>query len=155
MTKKLIRPALIWLVTFLGLAIFLFSHNALGALRVMHNSAVVDGTVVELLPADHRTVVARYEVSGKLYTTASSLPEDLGLPAFDLLRVGDKIRVEYNPSEPSYGILGSAKRLLIADAKDLVFLGIFLVFVAAFLEFNVRRFVKNRTRVVNLTDSTA
>ena len=147
---NLIRPALIWLALFLGITTFLFWNNIVGALRVMRNHEIADGTITQLLPQEHRTVVASYEVHGHQYTTSTSLPDQLGLQQFERLRVGDKVKVEYNPALPEYGILGSAEKLLAADIKDIGVLGVFLVFAAGYFEFNIRRSVrKSRSTVDN------
>jgi len=112
-----------------------------GALKVMRNHETAYGAVTELLPHDHRTVVVTYEVGGQRYTTSTSLPDQLGLPPFERLRIGDKVRVEYDSTAPAIGILGSAEKLLLSDVKDIGFLGIFLLFVAASVEFNIRKYL--------------
>jgi uncharacterized protein DUF3592 len=149
---SLIRPALIWLALFSGITTFLFWNNIFGALKVMRNHEIADGTITQLLPKEHRTVVASYEVHGHQYTTATSLPDQLGLPQFERLRVGDKVKVEYNPALPAHGILGSAEKLLAADIKDITALGIFLVFAAGYFEFNIRRYVRKARSRVGATD---
>jgi hypothetical protein len=150
---NLIRPALIWLALFSGITTFLFWNNIVGALKVMRNHEVADGTITQLLPEDHRTVVASYDVHGHQYTTATSLPDQLGLPRFERLRVGDKVRVEYNPALPANGILGSAEKLLAADIKDISLLGVFLFFAAGYFEFNIRRYFRKSRSSVGVVDN--
>jgi len=44
----------------------------------MHNPAVAEGTVAELLPTAHRAVVISYEIKGRTYRSSTSLPESAG-----------------------------------------------------------------------------
>jgi len=137
-----LRPVLIWLVLFLSISAFLFWTNMVNAVYVMRNHETVEGTITQLLPMDHRTVVVSYAVNGDRFTAETSLPDQLGLPPFDQLRIGDNVKVEYNPANPAAGIPGSADKLVASNIKDISVLAIFLVFVAAILEFNIRRYVR-------------
>ncbi len=139
---RLARPALIWLALFSGSTTFLYWTNIVGAVKVVRNRRTTEGTITQLLPAKHRTVVATYEVDGHSYTTATSLPDQLGLAPFERLKLGDKVRVEYCPAAPAHGILGSARKLLAADIKDIGLLAVFLLFAAAFFEFNIRQLAR-------------
>jgi hypothetical protein len=144
---KLLRPMAIWLVLFLSISTFLFWTNMVRAVHVMRNHEAVEGTITQLLPKEHRTVVVSYTVNGDQYTAETSLPDQLGLPPFDQLRVGDKVKVEYNPAQHAHGILGSADKLVASNLKDIGVLAIFLVFAAAFFEFNIRQYIrKSRNR---------
>ncbi len=134
----LIRPGLIWLVLFLGTNAFLFASSLARALNVMKNRETIVGTITELPP--RRPVVASYEVNGQRYTTETACPECLSIPSLDQLRVGDRVTIEYNPDAPKSGIPGSAKKLLLLDLKDVAFIGVFLVFAAAYFEFNIRKY---------------
>ena len=118
----------------------------IGAVRVMSNHEIVEGAVSDLVARDHWTVVILYEVDRQQLTTSTDLPDQLGLPSFDQLRVGDRVRVEYNPNAPAYGIPGSAKKLFISDLKDIGLLGIFLLFASAFFEFNIQRRLGGHSR---------
>src|SRR6266852_5460453 len=87
--SSVIRLILIWCMTlFLPLAIFF--EPARNAGRVMRNPASVEGTVVELRPEDHRSVVISYEIEGRTYRSSTSSPESIGLRRFDDTRTGDK-----------------------------------------------------------------
>ncbi len=136
----LIRPGLIWLVLFLGTNAFLFGSNLVHALNVMKNRETIVGTITEIPP--RRPVVASYEVNGQRYTTETGCAECLSIPALDQLRVGDRVTIEYNPDAPKSGIPGSAKKLLLLDLKDVAFIGVFLVFAAAYFEFNIRKYTR-------------
>jgi hypothetical protein len=123
----------------------MFWTNMVNAVRVMKSHETVVGTITQLLPMNHQTVVASYAVNGAQFTTATSLPDRLGLPPFDQLKVGDKVQVECNPAQPAHGILGSADKLVASNVKDIGVIAIFLVFAAAYIEFNFRRyFLKSR-----------
>jgi hypothetical protein len=66
----------------------------------MQNPISVEGTVVDLQPSNHRSVVISYEVDGRAYSSSTNLSESLGLPRFDDTRIGDKAKVVYNPKYP-------------------------------------------------------
>jgi hypothetical protein len=121
---------------------FLFGQNVINALRVKENHKTVDGTITELQPVQHRTVVAAYEVDGHRFTAATTIPEQLGLQPFEQLKVGDKVKIEYDPTAPDNGILGSAEKLFASDLKDIGLIGVFLSFAAAYFEFNIRKYVR-------------
>jgi hypothetical protein len=133
----LVRPGLIWLVLFLGTNAFLFGSSLVRALNVMRNRETIAGTITELPP--RRPAVASYEINGQSYTTETGCPECLSIPTLGQLRVGDRVTIEYNPDAPKYGIPGSAKKLLLSDMKDIAFIGVFLIFAAAYFEFNIRK----------------
>ena len=135
----LMRPALIWLALFSGISTFLFWTNIVSTVKVIRHHQTTEGTITQLLPAEHRTVVATYEIDGHSYTVATSLPDQLGLAPFERLKLGNKVTVEYSPAAPAHGILGSAQKLLAPDIKDIGLLAIFLLLAAAFLEFNIRQ----------------
>lgn len=122
-----------------------------GAVRVMRNHEVVAGKITQLLPEDHRTVVVSYTVNGQQFKTTTSLPEELGLPPFERLRLGENVNVEYNPAQPAEGVIGSAKRLFASDLKDIGLVAIFLLFGAAYVEFNIRSYLrKSRSRMATV-----
>jgi len=151
LSHSLVRPALIWLVLSLSINLFLFWQNMVGAVRVMRNHEVVAGKITQLLPEDHRTVVVSYTVNGQQFKTTTSLPEELGLPPFERLRLGENVNVEYNPAQPAEGVIGSAKRLFASDLKDIGLVAIFLLFGAAYVEFNIRSYLrKSRSRMATV-----
>jgi Protein of unknown function (DUF3592) len=137
-----LRPILIWLALFLCITTFLFGQNVLNTLRVMRSHETVEGTITELLSEHHRTVIASYDVGEHHFTTATSLPEQLGLQPFEQLKVGDKVKIEYDPTAPDKGILGSAEKLFVSDLKDIGLIGVFLLFAAAYFEFNIRKYIR-------------
>lgn len=138
----LFRPILIWLALFLCITTFLLGRNVLNAFRVMRSHETAEGTITELLPERHRTVIASYDVDEHHFTTATSLPEQLGLQPFEQLKVGDKVKIEYDPTAPDKGILGSAEKLFVSDLKDIGLIGVFLLFAAAYFEFNIRKYIR-------------
>jgi hypothetical protein len=135
---KLVRPILMWLVLFGSISAFFFWNNTILAIRLTRNHRTAEGTVIQLLPMNHRTVVASYAVNANQFSTATSLPEQLGLPPFEQLRVGDKVDVEYNPSQPDQATLGSAQKLFVSNIEDTAGIGIFLLFCVALIEFRIR-----------------
>lgn len=96
----------------------IFFIPARTAIRVIHNPAVAEGTVVELLPHVHQTVVISYEIGGRTYRSSTSLPERIELPGFDDIRPGGRVRIVYNPQYPGDGIPDAPNKLLFATAED-------------------------------------
>lgn len=135
----LMRPILIWLALFVSASIVIFGRNLVGALKVLRNTAATQGQVIALLPEAHRSVEIAYEVEGRRYITSTSLPDKLGLPPFEELRIGNSVRVEYNPKFPEHGIPGSASALVKSDFVDIGMIGLFLIAVTGLLEFRIRR----------------
>ena len=135
-----IRPTLVWLALFLGTNGFLFGQGLMRALNVLKNHKTIMGTITDLPP--RKPAVATYEVNGRRYIADTSCAECLGISTFDRLRIGDEVRVEYNPATPEYGIAGSAKALFLSNVKDIAFIGVFLVFATAYFEFNIRKYVR-------------
>jgi hypothetical protein len=80
--------------------------------------------------------VAVQPPSETLIAELRSIEERFGIGQ---LRVGDRVTIEYNPDAPKYRIPGSAKKLLLLDMKSIAFIGVFLVFAAAYFEFNIRK----------------
>ncbi len=104
------------------------------ALNVMKNRETIVGTITELPP--RRPVVASYEVNGQRYTT-EILALRLSIPSLDQLRVGD--RVTTNTTQTHRNLeYQECQKLLLLDLKDVAFIGVFLVFAAAYFEFNIR-----------------
>lgn len=147
--RKFVRAVSLWLFLLVSIGVLLFWTNTMRAVRIRKNHRTTEGTVIQLLPENHRSVVASYEVDSRMFTTSTSLPQDLGLPPFDELRIGDKVNVEYDPMHPEYGILGSAEKLLAGYEKDLVGIGIFLVFGVALIEFSIRRLFDSSSNAQN------
>jgi len=151
--RSFIRPTIIWLVLFLTAYALIFSSHIEGALSVLYHRAVTIGTVVALHPEEHQVVDVAYEVDGKRYTTSTSHPEDLGLPAFDRLSIGDQVRVEYSPFHPSQGILGNAEEVLDSNLKDIALMAIFLGFATLVFEFRLQSYLKkSRVKVSTRED---
>ncbi len=138
------RPLLVWTVLLLSVFMLSFNSNISGALRISRRRAETLGTVFALETERHRTVVVTYEVNGKTYKTSTSLPESIGLPSFENLRIGDRVRVEYDADCPALGVPGSAERILQTNLGDLAALGLFLGIPTAIVEFRIRRYLKNR-----------
>ena len=97
------RLALIWLATLI-LPLWIFLPTARNALCAMRNGIIVQGTLSRLRPDDHRSIVVDYQVGGTIFRSSTSLPESLGLPSFDELRIGDKIPISYIQDRPDNGI---------------------------------------------------
>jgi len=110
----------------------------------MHNPAVAEGTVAELLPTAHRAVVISYEIEGRTYRSSTSLPETVGLPRFDDIRPGDRVRIVYNPRYPGDGIPGDPKKLLFATAEDFGLVAIGLLIFSVLLELRLRKWLLQR-----------
>jgi len=140
--SDLIRPILVWCLLFVGVDGFLFGRTLTRALIVIKHHQTVEGTVSEL--PRRRPVVVSYEIGGRRYTADTSCPKCLGIATLDRLRVGDQVKVEYNPAKPNYGIPGSAKSLLLSDAQGVIFVAIFLVFAVAYFEINFRKYISRR-----------
>jgi hypothetical protein len=136
-----IRVTFIWCLTlFLPLAIFF--EPARNALRVMRHPATVEGTVEELQPQNHRTVVIGYEIGGRRYQSSTSLPESVGLPRFEDIRQGDKAPIAFNPQYPESGVPGNPEKLLIGTAEDFALVALGLLVFSVVLELNLRKWLR-------------
>ena len=122
----------------------IFFVPARTAVRVLHNPAVAEGTVTELLPNAHRTVAISYEIEGRTYRSSTSLPESMGLPRFDDIRPGDRFRIVYNPQYPGEGIPGDPKKLLFATAEDFALVAVGLFIFGVLLELRFRKWLLRR-----------
>jgi hypothetical protein len=143
--SRLIRPILIWCVT-LSLPVRIFFEPVRDIVRILQNPATVEGTVAELRPNDHRSVVISYEVSSRTFTTSTSLPETIGLPRFEDIHVGDRVHINYDPRHSAAGVPGDPKKLLIGTVEDfaLVATGLLLFSIALDLYFR-RWLLKSRS----------
>jgi hypothetical protein len=121
--------------------VVIFFVPARTAVRVIQNPAIAEGTVVELLPHAHRTVAISYEIGGRTFRSNTSLPESIGLPRFDDIRPGDRVRIVYNPQYPGDGIPGDPKKLLFATAEDFALVAIGLLIFSALLELRFRKWL--------------
>jgi hypothetical protein len=135
-----IRLILIWCVT-LVLPWTIFFDTARNSLRVIRNPASVEGTVVELRPENHRSIVISYEVGGRTFRSSTSLPETVGLPRFENIHVGDKARIAYNPQYPGKGIPGDPRKLLIGTIEDFALVAVGLLVFSVLLELYLRRWL--------------
>jgi Protein of unknown function (DUF3592) len=135
----MIRPALIWLALFFGVNGFLFGASLMRSLSVLQNRETGTGTIIERSPRN--PIVASYEVEGRHYTAATGCAECVGIEAFNRLRVGDNVTVEYNRAKPQCAVLGSAKRLLASDVESIAFLTVGFVLAAAYFEYNIRKYL--------------
>jgi hypothetical protein len=116
----------IWIAT-LVLPLTIFFRPASNAIAVLKNPASIVGTVQDLRSKEHRTVVVQYQVDGATYYSSTSLPESVGLPTFDQLRVGQQVPVVYRIGHPDSGLIGDPKKLLISIAEDCAFMSVFLL----------------------------
>jgi hypothetical protein len=126
------------------LPVVIFFVPARTAIRVLHNPAVAEGTVTELMPHAHRTVAISYEIEGRMYRSSTSLTESMGLPRFDDIRPGDRVRIVYNPQYPGDGIPGAPKKLLFATAEDFALVAIGLLIFSILLELRLRKWLLQR-----------
>lgn len=124
--SSILAPLAIWIVT-LTLPLTIFFRPAGNAIAVLRNPASIAGTVQELRPNEHRTVVVQYEVDGTTYYSSTNLPESVGLPTFDQLRVGQRVSVVYCIGHPDSGLIGDPKKLLISIGEDCAFISVFLL----------------------------
>jgi len=116
----------IWIAT-LVLPLTIFFRPAINAIAVLKNPASIVGSVQDLRSKEHRTVVVQYQVDGATYYSSTSLPESVGLPTFDQLRVGQQVPVVYRIGHPDSGLIGDPKKLLISIAEDCAFMSVFLL----------------------------
>ena len=124
--SSVLSPLAIWIAT-LALPLTIFFRPASNAIAVLKNPVSIAGSVQELRPNEHRTVIVQYEVDGTTYYRSTSLPESVGLPTFDQLRVGQQVPVVYRIGHPESGLIGDPKKLLISIAEDCAFMSVFLL----------------------------
>ena len=140
-TSFLLRPGLLWCAT-LAVPTAIFFHPAINPVRAMRGPIRTNGVVVQLRPSDHQSVVIEYEVGGKKYRSATSLPDSLGLPRYEEIRPGDLLPIVYNPRYPENGIPGDPEKLLVGTAKDFAMVATGLLVFCLVLEINIRRWTR-------------
>lgn len=116
----LLKKALIVLFTggLFSSGIFLFFANTShlpGLYRMAHRPAFTDGWVNGKEPKNHHQVTYTFNVDGRSYDGSNSFGD-----AFDQIKIGDKLRVTYDPEDPNVSmLLGNADE----DVKVLSVLG--------------------------------
>lgn len=136
-----LRPIAIWVGLMVIPTIF-SARPMIAAGRVLAHGEEVEGEVKQLLPYYHQEIIIEYRHGGATYTQGFFDPEDMGLPSFGLLAVGDKIPVMINPAFPAAGIPGNARRLLTIEIKDYSFFAVCFAIVVCFIEVKMRAFHK-------------
>lgn len=134
-----LRPFLLWVFLISVIAYLSFWSTISGALSVLRRSNTAMGVVSGLHPEEHQSVDVTYEVEGKTYKSSTSLPDSIGLPAFDEIRTGDQFRVTYRPENPSFGLLGDPKKVLATNLEELAVISALLAVAAIVFEIRFRR----------------
>jgi hypothetical protein len=136
--RRVVRPVLLW-CAFMTLPTYLFVKREIRAVRALRNPVVIAGTVVELRPEVHQSVVIRYNLGGTTYETSTVQPEKLGLPRFEEMMIGDHVPITVNPRYPGGGVPGEPRRLLILMIEYNAAAGVFFAFGTAIAELRIRR----------------
>jgi hypothetical protein len=93
------RQALGIFALFFAFLVLVSSSMWYGEYRLDDFGVETTGTVIRKEPREHWTVVFGYEVGGRQYTGRGS-PETGSLPSMDEIRVGDPVRITYDPADP-------------------------------------------------------
>jgi len=93
--------------TVLAIAILVFTGWAINVpafYRMAHDPGFAEGTVTNKQPDNHRLVGYTFTIDNQSYSGEGAVGD-----AFDRIRPGDKVRVTYDPRNPSMSMLmGSA-----------------------------------------------
>lgn len=58
--RKFVRAVSLWLFLLVSIGVLFFWTNTMRAVRIRKNHRTTEGTVIQLLPENHRSVVASY-----------------------------------------------------------------------------------------------
>jgi hypothetical protein len=83
---------------------------------------VTEGRVTAKEPRNHQLVRYSYEVGGRAYSGAGNAGR--GNPSFDQLNIGDRVRVSYDPHDPSESFLGNPEAQLRSLKTGVIFLAV-------------------------------
>src|SRR6266478_3342657 len=122
-TKNMLYTA-IWLLSSAGFAAFGITYlNVPKFYRLAKDGISVDGRVVAKEPLNHQTVHYSYLVATQTYYGAGNAGN--GNPPFDQLRIGDPVRVSFNPNNPSESYLGDPTSELNSLTRGAILIALF------------------------------
>jgi hypothetical protein len=131
--KRLLR---IWLLGFVGLTILAGSVNWMRLYRLSRDGVPTDVTVSALEPEQHKTVKYTYVAGGMSYEGEGR--GGSGNPAFEQIKVGDKLKGYYEAGNPSESSLGDPAPQLARETLFIALLAFLvpsLVVVRAYFRF--------------------
>ena len=124
MKKIILQSLLFGLVVCIVLMLFTCrAINVPAYYRMAHGPGFAEGTVTNKLPDNHRHVEYSFSVNNQSYSGEGAVGD-----AFDEISPGDKVRVTYDPKDPSLSMLmGSAsdiyKQATIVSAVFAILVG--------------------------------
>ena len=125
----------------MSIGIMLFCCSAMnvpGFYRMAQNPGFAEGTVTGKYPENHRHVGYTFTVGNQSYSG-----EDAVGDAFDRTKPGDKVRVTYDPKDPSTSMLmGSASDIYKQELLLSAIFGVIAGFPAGFTTFLLFRLIK-------------
>src|ERR1700694_3140043 len=107
-TKAVILTVRIWFALTIAFgAIGIVTLNWPEALALATRAVEVQGTVVSKEPENHKFIQYTYVVGEATYSGLGSAGRDN--PTFEQLKIGDRVKLYYDPDSPKESILGDPK----------------------------------------------
>jgi len=122
-TKAVLTTVLIWFALTIAFgAIGMVTLNWPEALALATHGIEVQGTVVSKDHENHNFIQYTYVVGEATYSGLGSAGR--GNPTFEQLKIGDRVKLYYDPDSPKESILGNAKEHAKSITTGLLFITI-------------------------------
>lgn len=115
---------MIWLVlaiVFLGVSIF--ALDGVQLYRMAKRGIETDGIVIAKEPKNHLFIRYSYSAGGQVYQGVGNAGR--GNPKFEDLNLGDKVKVYFDPSNPSKSLVGNPQLQFESITRGILFLTVF------------------------------
>lgn len=143
MRRIILQSLLFGVVIAIGVILFsIWAMKVPGWYRMAHNPGFAEGTVTNKQPENRRHVGYTFTVGNQSYTGEGAVGD-----AFDRLKPGDKVRVTYDPTDPSTSMLmGSASDIYKQTAFMSALFAVLVGFPSGFGTFLIFGVIKHRYR---------